>query len=226
MVEASNQPAWALRFGGDAAGVADDAADFGDVGAVGDAFGLDGVGGVDGHDDAEGDAPGGAVGGPGAAGVAGGGDGDVADAEFVGAGHADGRAAGLEGAGGVGAFVLKPQVVEAELFSQAVESKQGGCASAEVGGLEGGRRAGGVRGSARGPAGAGGCRPGWTAARTASRSYSGRRVCAGAVADGLEHGGVVEFAGFRRSGRVVRKEVKGRSDTERARESGGAGWGA
>ena len=93
-------------FADEAGAVGDEAVDHVDVGAVDDAFEVVGEGDVLRHVDVGGDAGGSGVGGEGSGGVAGRGDGEVLQA--VVASHGDGhrKAAGLEGAGGVGALLL------------------------------------------------------------------------------------------------------------------------
>ena len=77
-----------------------------DVGSVDDAFDVVGEGDVLGHEDVGGDSGGGGVGGERSGGVACGGDGEVLEAVVLRHGDGEAEAAGLEGAGGVGAFFL------------------------------------------------------------------------------------------------------------------------
>jgi hypothetical protein len=155
------------------------------VGAVGDALHLICERDIFGHEDVGFNAGGCGVGGDGSTGVACGGDGDFLDAVVAGHGDGEGQAAGLEGAGGVGAFLLEEDV------RVAAAGEHGGPALAEGYGVD--RRKNGLVAPHAGP--------GFIGARGADGVASGEALgggevvadveCAGAGgADGLGGGGV------------------------------------
>ena len=120
----SNQPSLGPLLGHDPAAVADQAVHQRDVRAVGLALDVVGLRHVARHEDVRFDSGRGGIGGHGAGGIARGGNRHLADAEFDAHRDGAGKAARFEGAGGIEALVLDPEVVGADARAQAPGAHQ------------------------------------------------------------------------------------------------------